>query len=254
MAVPATSLLDAFAQIDDPRQARGIRHPYASILALAFLGLLGRQVDMASLQRWAQDHWHGLKKPLGFDRKEPPHATTISRALSRFSLEPFRDPFARRIVTLPRAADAADGETSKQGHDAHGDPVPMLNVFAHEVGLGLARFPVAGGKPTEPPALEAGLAGLIEHYPFLRRSTGDALFRQGPPARVTLEADRDFLSAVKDNQPDLPGAILTSFLDAESRIEVDVAARAERPSRSGSTSLARAMASGPRVARSKSSE
>src|SRR5580658_5486625 len=141
MAAPVTSLLDAFAQIDDPRQARGIRHPYASILALAFLGLLGRQVDMACLQRWAQDHWRSLKKPLGFDRKKPPHATTISRALAKFSLEPFRDAFARWLVSLPQTADvAADGKTSKQGHDAHGDPVHMLNVFAHEVGLCLAQF------------------------------------------------------------------------------------------------------------------
>jgi hypothetical protein len=221
MAAPVTSLLDAFAQIDDPRQARGIRHPYASILALAFLGLLGRQVDMACLQRWAEDHWRSLKKPLGFDRKKPPHATTISRALSKFSLEQFRDAFARWLVTLPQAADAAtvaaDGKTSKQGHDAHGDPVHMLNVFAHEVGLCLAQFPVTGGKPTEPQTLKAGLAELIEHYPFLRLFTGDALFCQRPLAGAILEADRDFLFAVKDNQPDLLEAILTSFLDAQRR-------------------------------------
>jgi hypothetical protein len=52
MAAPIASLLDAFRQIDDPRKARGIRHPYASLLALTFLGLLCRQTDMARHLGW----------------------------------------------------------------------------------------------------------------------------------------------------------------------------------------------------------
>ncbi len=157
MAAPVSSLLDAFGQIDDPRKARGIRHPYTSMLALAFLGLLCRQVDMASLQRWAQDHWRTLKRLLGFTRKRPPHAPTISLALSKFSLEQFRDAFAGWLVTLPQTAGAtavaADGKTSKQGHDAQGDPVHMLKVFLHQMNLCLAQFPVTGGKPTKPQRL-----------------------------------------------------------------------------------------------------
>ena len=221
MAAPLPSLLDAFARIDDPRKPRGVRHPFTSILALAFLGLLCRETDFACLQRWAADHWGTLKGPLGFTRRRPPHATTISRALARFSLEQFRDAFARWLVALPQAAAAVtvavDGKTSKQGHDAHGDPVHMLNVFAHELGLCLAQFPVTDGKPTEPQALKAALAELTESYPMLRLFTADALFTQRPLARVILEADRDFLFAVKDNQPDLHEAVRASFGDAAGR-------------------------------------
>src|SRR3954453_1044081 len=118
MASPLPSLLDAFAQIDDPRRPGGVRHPFTSILALAFLGLLCRQTDFACLQRWAADHWGTLRGPLGFTRRRPPHATTISRALARFSLEQFRGAFARWLVALPQAAAvtvAVDGKTSKQG-------------------------------------------------------------------------------------------------------------------------------------------
>ena len=103
MAAPLTTLLDAFALIDDPRKARGVRHPYASILALTFLGLLCRQTDMAGLQRWAADHWRVLKAPLGFTRKKPPHATTISRAIAKFSLPQFRAAFAAWLTTLPQS-------------------------------------------------------------------------------------------------------------------------------------------------------
>src|SRR3954470_21266348 len=115
MAAPLPSLLDAFAQIDDPRKRRGVRHPFTSILALAFLGFLCRETDFACLQRWAADHWGTLRAALGFTRKEPPHATTISRALARFSLAQFRDAFARWLVALPQATAvtvAVDGKTS----------------------------------------------------------------------------------------------------------------------------------------------
>jgi len=221
MAAPVASLLDAFRQVADPRKPRGVRHPFTSMLALTFLGLLCRQTDFASLQRWAEDHWRALKGPLGFTRNQPPHATTLSRAAARFSLEQFRDGFARWLVGLPGAASAvtasADGKTSKQGHDAHGDPVHMLNVFAHQVGLSLAQFPVTGGKPTEPQALKAGLAELLGHYPFLRLFTADALFAQRPLARALLDADRDFLFAVKDNQPDLLEAVRASLGEAAAR-------------------------------------
>src|SRR5437763_2107493 len=106
MATAVPSLLDAFAPIDDPRKPRGVRHPFTSMLALTFLGLLCRQTDFASLQRWAADHWKVLRGPLGFTRKKPPHATTLSRATARFSLAQFRDAFARWLVALPQAADA----------------------------------------------------------------------------------------------------------------------------------------------------
>src|SRR3954452_11968512 len=218
MAAPVATLLDAFSQIDDPRKPRGVRHPYSSLLALAFLGLLCRQTDLASLQRWAEDHWRTLKQALGYTRKKPPHATTISRALARCSLEQFRDVFARWLTSRPPTAAAitaaVDGKTSKQGHDAQGDPIHMLNVFAHDLDLCLAQFPVTAGKPTEPQALRHALQELLAHYPFIRLFTGDALFTQRPLAQVLLGADRDFLFAVKDNQPELLEAILTSFREA----------------------------------------
>jgi hypothetical protein len=176
-----------------------------------------------------------LKGPLGFTRNKPPHATTISRAVAKFSLEQFRDAFARWLVSLPEAAKAivasADGKTSKQGHDAQGDPVHMLNIFAHEVGLSLAQFPVTDGKPTEPQALKAGLAELLEHYPFLQLFTADALFTQRPLAQAILDADRDFLFAVKDNQPSLLEAVQTSFQEVATQ-PPDVETKEKKAARS----------------------
>ncbi len=157
---------------------------------------------------------------LGWDRWRTLNAasprTTISRAVARCSLEQLRAVFARWVVsaTGPLAAvtAAADGKTSKQGHDADGEPIHMLNVFAHELGLCLAQFPVTGGKPTEPQTLKHALEELLQHYPFIQLFTGDALFTQRPLARVLLEAERDYLFAVKDNQPDLLEDMTNSML------------------------------------------
>lgn len=221
MADPVISLVDAFRRIDDPRKPRGVRHGFHSILCLTFIGLLCRQTDFAGLRRWACDHWRTLAGPLGFTRRQPPHATTISRVIAKFSLEQFREAFAIWLAAVPGVANdgvvAVDGKTSKQGRDANGDPIHMLNVFTHDLGLCLAQFAVTEGKPTEPQALKAGLEELLEHYPFIRIFTADALFTQRPLAKVILESGRDFLFTVKDNQPNLLEALRTSFHDAESR-------------------------------------
>ena len=114
----------------------------------------------------------------------------------------------------------------------------MLNVFAHDLNLCLAQFPVVGGKATEPQALKAGLAELLEHYPSIRLFTGDALFTQRPLAREILAADRDFLLAVKDNQPNLLEAITTSLGDVAGRDpdarSAEKKGRISSPGRSGS--------------------
>ena len=207
--------------IQDPRKPRGIRHRFESISALAFLGLFCRRTDFASSSRWARDHWRTLQGSLGFTRKTPPHATTISRVVAKFSLEQFREAFAFRLVGLSGVVGevdvAVDGKTSKQGHDAEDDPIHMLNGFTHELGLCLARFPVTAGKPTEPQALKAGRTELLEHYPFVRIFTGDAFFTQRPSAKAILEAGRDFLFTVKEHRPELLEAIQTSFPDAETK-------------------------------------
>src|SRR5947207_489840 len=54
------SLSAVFAQIQDHRDPRGVRHPLPSLLGLVFLGLLARIREMAVLQRWAEMHWPQL--------------------------------------------------------------------------------------------------------------------------------------------------------------------------------------------------
>jgi hypothetical protein len=215
-AAPATSLLDALRTLTDPRHRRGVRHPFASALALVFLGLLCRQADFAALARWARQRWQALRGPLGFTRAYAPHATTLARIAAHFSLAEFQDALCAWLAALAAAPTAAavDGKTSKQAYDRDGDPVHLLNVFAHDVRVCLASWPVGDGKETEPEVLKAHLADLFAAWPSLRILTGDALFCQRPLAQLIIDHGRDYLLAVKDNQPDLHEAAQATFAAA----------------------------------------
>jgi hypothetical protein len=210
------SLLNAFQQLTDPRDPRGVRHPFAGLLAVILLGLLSRQPDFASIARWAKRHWSVLKPAFGLTRAYAPHETTYSRAAARFSVDEFRTALAQwlsRMIAAPITA-AVDGKTSKQADGGDGDPVHVLNVFAHEACVCLADWPVGEGKDTEPEVLKAHLDELFAIWPSLRILTGDAIFCQRPLARVIIEAGRDYVLAIKDNQPDLFEAAVTAFADA----------------------------------------
>ena len=237
---PADSLLAAFRQLTDPRHRRGVRHPFPGLLATLFLGLLCRQPDFASIARWAKRHWPALKGAFGLTRTYAPHQTTYGRLAAAFSVEEFRSALAgwlaRVMADAPTAA-AVDGKTSKQARDADGDPLHVLNVFAHHARVCLADWPVGDGKATEPDVLKAHLDERFAAYPGLRVLTGDALFCQRPLAGAIVAAGRDYVLAVKDNQPDLHEAARTALASAG---EPAVTARERsagrwRPAGSGTT-------------------
>ena len=204
------SLAQVFAQVPDPRKRRGVRHPIAGMLSLVFLGLLARIREMAVLERWARAHWDELREPLGFDRDEPPHATTISRAIAGCSLAKFSDAFLVWLKTSvpnePLTA-AVDGKTSCQGLDADGNPVQLLTVLVHELKLVLAQWSVRGEKTNEPGVLRNHLEELKTNFPLLTLLTGDAIFAQRPLAEALLDYNCDYLVQIKDNQKDIRDAV-----------------------------------------------
>jgi len=213
------SLMAALSEVSDPRQPRGVRHPFAGILALALLGMICRIHEFAALERWAASHWRLLRRPLGFTRGRPPHPTTLSRTLAKFSLEEFQAAFSRWLQTILADQDvlvvAADGKTCRQGRGADGDPVQMLNVFVQDLKACLGQWPLEGDKSTEPEMLKSHLSELFERYPALRLVTGDALYAQRNLAELILESGHDYLFQIKANQPDTLDAAKTCFAEAD---------------------------------------
>ena len=214
------SLAEVFAQISDPRQARGIRHPLQGMLALVFLGLLARIREMAVLQRWAKAHWAELKEPLGFDRDQPPHATTISRTIAGCELGKFAGAFlawVKNVVPNEPLTVAVDAKTSCQGLGTDGQPVQLLTVLVHNLKLVLAQWSVHGEKTNEPNVLKNHLAELTTQFPLLKLITGDAIYAQRPLAEALLDENCDYLVQIKGNQADVQDAVVNSLSTAHER-------------------------------------
>jgi hypothetical protein len=215
------SLADVLGTVPDPRDPRGVRHPFRGMLTLAFLGLLARIREMEVLCRWAQTHWEELREPLGFDRDQPPVATTLSRALARCSLDDFSRAFAgwlrqRLPEDLPLYA-AVDGKTSRQSLDTEGKPVQLVTVLVHQLKLVLAQWSVRGEKTNEPGVLKNHLAELLETFPMLRLLSGDAIYAQRPLGDLFTDTECDYLLQVGNNQPDLLDALRQCLGEAHQR-------------------------------------
>lgn len=158
-----------------------------------------------------------IRQPLGFRRRRPPHATTMSRTLAKFSLEELQEAFTHWLLSIlnddQQMIASVDGKTSKQGHGASGNPIQMLNVFAQDLKACLGQWPLAGDKKTEPEVLKAHLSELFDKYPALRLITGDALYAQRNLAELIVESDHDYLFQLKGNQPDVLDAAKTCLAD-----------------------------------------
>lgn len=210
------SLMACLSDLSDPRQPRGVRHPFSAILGLMLLGLVCRKTDFAGLQRWAAEHWHLIGKPLGFTRRRPPHATTLSRTLAKFSLEELQEAFSEwlgLILADDELTVAVDGKTSRQGLREDGNPIQMLNVFVADLKTSLGSWPLSGDKKTEPEVLKAHLGELFAKYPGLLLITGDALYCQRNLAEIIVKSGHDYLFQLKGNQPEVLAAAQVALAD-----------------------------------------
>jgi hypothetical protein len=218
----ATTLLEAFSRLNDPRSARGVRHPFAGMVVLMLLGMLARIREMEVLVRWATIHWDRLHEPLGFDRDAPPCATTISRTLAKCRVADFQEALAvwMQACVAEQTSDgvvAVDGKTAKPGLDEDGDPLHMLHVFVHDLQAVVGQWSTGAEKTNEPTILRRHLEELLDAYPMLRLFTGDAIFAQRPLAELICGHGRDYLLQVKGNQGDALDALENCFAQAALR-------------------------------------
>ena len=98
--------------------------------------------------------------------------------------------------------------------DDNGEPIHMLNVFAHTVKQHLAGWSVHGDKTNEPGCLKKHLGELFTVYPCLKLLTGDAIFAQRPLLEAIQEHHCDYLFQVKDNQSKVLEQMNLVFEDA----------------------------------------
>ena len=73
-------LLDRLAEIQDPRNDKGKRHPLNSILALSIIGFMSGHKGWTSTATWARSQ-PALVQALGWTHKKSPCSATIHNVL-----------------------------------------------------------------------------------------------------------------------------------------------------------------------------
>ena len=133
----ALSLREVLAQVPDPRQTRGRRHPLAAVLALAVCAMLGGCRSLYAMAQWGRDHPE-LAQALGFTRERTPCVATLHHVFRRLDAAAFEAALSQwALAALPEgaAALAVDGKALR---GLHGDELPGVRlVAAYAVGAGL---------------------------------------------------------------------------------------------------------------------
>lgn len=197
-SAPPDSLLQALRHVPDPRDKRGIRYPFAWLLAACLCAAL---CGDTSLRRMAE-----CAKRLAVEAgQKAPATTTIQRLLQRV------DPYALDTALAAWAAQqgpaqviAIDGKELRSAKRGCRDRVHLLAATEHISGTVSGQINVSAktNEITQPPRL---LEQLDQQCSLQDATvTIDALHTQRMTARLITETYRGhYVMTVKENQPTL---------------------------------------------------
>jgi DDE_Tnp_1-associated/Transposase DDE domain len=164
MATGATrkGLLEALAEVPDPRSRHGRRYQIASVLAIAVCAMACGARSQYAIAQWGKEHFVLVKEALGITRKRAPSQTTIHRVFTRLKVKAFEAVLAQWFQVRglkPGEGIAIDGKTRR---GLHGEEVPGVHLvcaYAHQQGIVLDQE-AAPGKGQELAAVRALLKRL----------------------------------------------------------------------------------------------
>jgi predicted transposase YbfD/YdcC len=212
------SLLDHFADIEDPRDPWRVAHPLAEVLLLVVCGTICDCDDYDLIADWGQAHLAFLRRYLPYDHGVP-GGRWLTILMNRIDPGLFSSAFTAWVrEAWPDRPDvvAIDGKTSRRSHDRSTDtpPLHLVSAFATTTRLVLGQQAVAD-KSSEvaaiPPLLERlgqddGLKDCIV--------TIDAIATNPTIASAIKAQGADYLLAVKANQPTLRAEVEAYFNEA----------------------------------------
>jgi predicted transposase YbfD/YdcC len=200
-------LLEALAQVPDPRDPRGIRYRLAPVLAVAVCATLAGARSYAAIAEWAADAPPRLRMRLGLPGTVPDPATIwrVLTAVDPAALDAAAGVWvnaqlaARRPLGL-RVVLAVDGKTVRGARSADGSAPHLLACLDHRSGAVLAQVAV-DGKTNEITMFTA----LLDQAGDLNQVlvTADALHAQREHATWLAARGGHYLVTVKGNQPSL---------------------------------------------------
>ena len=200
-------LLDMLAEVPDPRNKKGCRHPLPAMLALTVVGLLCGQRSYTQIAKWARLD-PSLRQALGFTAKQTPAASTfhyLYRRLDIAALEKILTQWTTQtlarlnISTSDLKGLAIDGKILGNSHTQDARRTHLLAAVLHELGIPVAECAVSEKTNEIPVSIELlktfDITGLV--------ITTDALLTQRKFCQQILEHQADYCLPVKANQKQL---------------------------------------------------
>lgn len=201
--LPVEGLIGEIKRITDPRKARGIRHPFPTILGIAVCAVIFGARSYRAIADWAAGLSAGDLRRFGSRRGEAPSEPTIRRVIQRIDAEEFDSKIGMWLTgigALRGKVIAMDGKTLRGSGDGEGSPKHLLSAVLHKEGIVIAQKDVSE-KTNEITRVKP----LLDELDIERSVvTGDALLTQREIARYLKEEKKaDYLFTVKGNQQTL---------------------------------------------------
>jgi len=179
-------LMDLLQTIVDPRKPLGVRHPVATIVAIAVCAALSGARSFCAIAEWAHALSPEALEKLGAKRNNPPSEPTIRRVLQRIEAQHLDAQISHWLLqNLPLAgrALAVEGKTLRGSHDAGKRPLHLLSAILYQEALVIGQISVeekTNELPTLPEPLDTmPLQGAVV--------TADAMHTQQKTARYLLQ-------------------------------------------------------------------
>lgn len=213
------SLLEALADVPDPRSRHGRRHPLHALLALTVLAMLHGHKGPTAIAQFGRDHGSALAYALGCWRGKSPAASCLCDLYCALDAVAFEAALSRWIASrLPthtvQQGVSLDGKTLRGSHDGDAPGHHLVSAYAHEHRAVLAQIRVDAKTNEHKAALR--LLGIL---PVKGRVVlGDAMFCQRDLCAAIIAQGGDYLFTVKGNQLGLEKDIAAGFgFDASQR-------------------------------------
>jgi predicted transposase YbfD/YdcC len=202
--MPESSLIDRFAEIEDPRHPRNTLYPIEEILLLAICGAISGADDFVSIAEFGEAKLGWLRGLLPFEHGVPSH-DTLTRVFGQIEPSDFERCFRAWTRRVEEKTDgqvvAIDGKTLRGSRDRASEEGPLHLVEAWACGQEL----MLGQRRSEDGANE------IETIPELLEMltlegcivTIDAMGCQTDVAEAIIDAEADYVLRLKDNQSGL---------------------------------------------------
>ncbi len=178
-----TTLVEALADVPDPRKRRGQRYPWIFLLTLVSAALASGQRHGRAIGQWVQEHADALRQAVDWRGRALPSEATLRRVLRHIDLAALED----RLRQLGEPRPAAPAPPQWQGVALDGKE--LRGARAH---------------------------GCIVHLVSLVRHDGDpegAPLAQQALARQIRQQHGHYLMVIKENQPEAYQAIALLFAE-----------------------------------------